>query len=106
MSELNAGYSYVDDAELKVFTGNGKITLSGDVTILPETPKAGWLWDTSSLATDGIIRIVPDPVGIRELSADKLTEEDVIYDMTGRHIKTITSSGSYIVNGIKVYIKK
>ena len=106
VSELNTDYSYVDDAELKVFTGNGKITISGDITILPEKPKAGWLWDTSSLATDGIIRIVPDPVGICELSADTLTENDVIYDLAGRHIKTITASGTYIVNGIKVYIKK
>lgn len=106
MSELNDSYSYADDAELKVFTGNGKITLTGDITILPETPKAGWLWDTSSFATDGIIRIVPDPVGIRELSADKLTDNDVIYDLNGRHIKTITTSGSYIVNGIKVYIRR
>ncbi|MCH5175828.1 MAG: autotransporter-associated beta strand repeat-containing protein [Prevotellaceae bacterium] len=106
MSELNSSYTYTDDAELKVFTGTGKITISGDITILPETPKAGWLWDASSLATDGIIRIVPDPVGIRELSADSLTENDVIYDMAGRRIKTVTASGSYIVNGIKVYIKK
>lgn len=106
VSQLDANYSYVDDAELQVFTGDGKITISGDITILPETPKTGWLWDTSCLATDGIIRIVPDPVGIHELSADTLTEDDVIYDMAGRHIKTVTTSGTYIVNGIKVYIKK
>ena len=106
MSELNDNYSYVDNAELQVFTGDGKISISGTITMQPETPKAGWLWDTSALATEGVIRIVPDPVGIRELSADKLTEDDVILDMTGRRIKTITTSGPYIVNGVKVYIKK
>ena len=93
---LNADYTYTDKAELQIFTGKGNITVSGDITVLPETPKAGWLWDVSSLASDGIIRIVPDPVGIRELSADNLTEDDVVYDLNGPLLKTITHSGSYM----------
>ena len=106
LSEMNDEYTYVDNAELPLFTGNGKITITGDITILPAAPKAGWLWDTSTLAEDGILRAVPDPVGIRELSIDNLTEDDVIYDLAGRRIKTITRSGSYIINGLKVYIRR
>ena len=106
LSELTSNYSYVDDAELKVFTGDGTITITGEVTLQPATPKAGYLWDTSALATEGIIRVVPDPVSIREISVENLTENDVIYDLAGRRVKVITHSGSYIVNGIKVYIKK
>ena len=104
--QLNSNYTYEDGTELHLFTGTGTITLNGEVTLLPETPRPGYLWDTSALASDGIIRIIADPVGIRELSADQLTEHDIICDMAGRRIKTITHSGSYIINGIKVYIRK
>lgn len=104
MSELSTSYSYVDDAELKVFTGDGKITISGNITILPETPKAGWLWDTSDLATDGIIRVVPDPVGIRELSADSLDKDATVYDLNGRRVGQ-AGKGIYVIDGKKVMMK-
>lgn len=104
--QLNSNYTFADDAELKVFTGDGNITISGTVTLLPETPKPGYLWDTSALASEGIIRVVADPTGIRELSAENLTDSDVIYDLSGRRVKTHALNGVYIVNGSKVYIKE
>ena len=95
-----------DNAELKIFTGSGKITVTGDITLHPAAPKPGWLWDTSALAQDGILRVVPDPVGIRQLNADSLTDGDVVLDLAGRRISAITSAGLYIVNGHKTYIRK
>ena len=89
-----------------MFVGDGDITITGEVTLLPEIPMPGYLWDTSALATEGVIRIVADPVGIHELSAENLTENDVVYDLAGRRVKTITHAGTYVVNGRKVYIKK
>lgn len=106
LSEINSNYSYVEGAELKVFTGAGNITLSGTVTLEPEVPKAGYLWDITDLATEGVIRVIPDPVGIDKLSADKLATEDTIYDLSGRRIHKITHSGAYIINGVKVYVSR
>ena len=106
MEELNDANNYVDNAEIKVFTGDGSITITGDITMQPATPKEGWLWDTSTLATDGTIRVVPDPTGIRTLSASTLTDSDVVCDMTGRRLGNISQSGFYIVNGKKVYIER
>ena len=103
--QLNKNYTFVEDAELKVFTGDGEITLTGDVTLLPETPMPGYLWDISALATEGVIRIVADPTGIRGLSLENLTEDDIIFDLSGRRIKTITRGGAYIINGKRVYVK-
>ena len=74
--------------------------------MVPAIPKAGYKWDTSALASEGIIRIVADATGIRELSADQLTDRDVIYDLAGHRLTAIMRSGTYIVNGTKVYIKK
>lgn len=104
--QLNSNYTFTDDAEIKVFTGGGSIKVNGTVTLLPETPKPGYLWDTSALASEGVIRVVADPTGIRELSVENLNENDVIYDLSGRRVRTIMQSGSYIINGVKVYIKK
>ena len=106
VTERSDNFSIIDDAELKVFTGTGSITITGDVTMVPATPKAGYLWDTSALATEGIIRIVADPTGIHEVSADLLTDDDIIYDVAGHRIKSVSTSGTYIVNSKKVYIKK
>ena len=80
--------------------------VSGDITMVPAQPREGYLWDTSALATEGIIRVVADPVGIRELSVENLTDNDVVYDLSGHRVKTIAHAGLYVVNGIKVYIKK
>jgi len=106
VTELSAGNEIVDDAALRLFTGTGSVTISGDITIVPAQPKAGWLWDTSTLTEDGILRIVPDPVGIREVNADNLTSDDVIYDTAGRRVNSITQSGTYIVNGKKLFVRK
>ena len=71
--------------------------------MVPETPKAGYVWDLSSLESDGIIRIIADPVGISEIMADP--SKHVIYDMAGRCIHNIDRHGVYIVDGRKVTVK-
>ncbi|MDE5551439.1 MAG: hypothetical protein K2I99_08870, partial [Bacteroidaceae bacterium] len=106
VSELNDSYTYADGAVLKVFTGEGEGSIDGDITMVPAQPREGYLWDTSALATEGVIRVVADPVGIRELSVENLADDDVIYDLSGHRVKTIAHAGLYVVNGIKIYIKK
>lgn len=105
VSELSSANVIADDAELKIFTGDGEIAITGEVTLLPASPKPGWLWDTSLLATEGVIRVVADPVGIGVISMDSLTDTDMVYDLMGHRIYSIARPGTYIVNGHKVYVK-
>ena len=94
---------YPDDAVLNIFTGAGKITLNGEPTIIPSTPKAGYVWDTSELESAGIIKIVPDESdGIEDI----LTEPSrhTIYDLSGRKLNTINGHGIYIIDGKKVIL--
>ena len=101
----NISGELVDNAELKIFTGGGNINITGNVTILPEVPKAGWLWDKSMLSSDGVIRIVEDATAISSVRAEEL-EGAIIYDINGRILMHIPSSGIYIVNGRKVNVIK
>ncbi len=91
---------YPDDAELQIFTGTGKITLTDEPTILPAIPKAGFLWDTSDLQSKGIIRIIPDADAIKAILDNP--QNYVIYDLSGRRIQNMEKHGVYIVNGIKI----
>lgn len=92
-----------DNAEFTVIKGSGKRTINGNVTILPERPKAGYVWDTSRLASQGIISIAQDVTGIEEITADEASRS-LIYDLNGR-IVTNPVSGIYIINGKKVLVK-
>ena len=89
------------DAELKVFTGDGKITVTGTPRFEPSVPMAGYMWDTSVLESEGIIRVVADPVGIRGVYADE--QEEVTYDLSGRRITTDHGHAVRIINGKKVF---
>ncbi len=88
------------EAELKVFTGEGTITLNGEPTFEPAVPMPGYLWDITSLESDGIIRIIADPVGINGINVDEENAE--IYDLSGRKLRNTTGKGVYIINGNKV----
>ncbi len=91
---------WLADSELKVFTGTGTITLNGEPVFEPAVPMPGYLWDITSLETDGIIRIVADPVGINGVNTDEENAE--IYDLSGRKLRNATGKGVYIINGNKV----
>ena len=82
--------------------GNGKITINGDPVIIPAIPKAGFKWDTSELASQGVLKIVEDPIStsIESVMADP--SKHVIYDLTGKRLKRINGRGIYIIDGVKV----
>ncbi len=103
---LTDSYAITDHAELRVFTGDGKITIEGKPAITPAVPKEGWLWDTSRLASEGIITIVPDPTGIDATHADSMSDDNSNYDISGRAVKSVTSSGIYIINGVKRTVRR
>ena len=90
---------------IQVVKGEGRIILSGTPTFIPETPGEGLLWDDSTFATDGTLRVIADPTGIdnTEWTIDK--SQWTIYDLTGRRITEIVEKGIYIVNGKKMIFK-
>lgn len=110
VTELSTSYEIVDGTELKVFTGTGAVTVSGTVTMQPTTPKPGFLWDTTALATEGVIRVVADPTGINSLPSES-TQVGAVYDLSGRKIADDKSvarqlpKGVYVIDGVKVLKK-
>lgn len=99
LERVNGEYSEGD--EIKLFTGDGQVTLSGEPQFEPAVPKTGYLWDYSTLTTDGTIRVIADPVGIDGIEADGDKEQD-IFDVSGRKLRNVTNKGVYIINGKKV----
>ena len=92
---------YCEGDEIKLFTGDGQVTLSGEPQFEPAVPKTGYLWDYSTLTTDGTIRVIADPVGIEGIEADADKDHD-IFDVSGRKLRNVTNKGVYIINGKKV----
>ena len=99
LERVNGEYSEGD--EIKLFTGDGQVTLSGEPQFEPAVPKTGYLWDYSTLTTDGTIRVIADPVGIEGIEADADKDQD-IFDVSGRKLRNVTNRGVYIINGKKV----
>lgn len=89
--------------ELRLFTGDGTLTISGDITLQPERPAAGLLWDTSRLATEGVLSVATDPTGIG--SVEQTTAPAAIYDLGGRRHDSATQPGIYVVDGRKRVIR-
>ena len=71
--------------ELPLFTGAGKITLTGTPEITPERPAPGLLWDTSRLAAEGILAVVADPDGVEDVQQVS-SDATETYDLNGRKI--------------------
>jgi hypothetical protein len=94
---------WIPDAEYQVFTGEGKITLTGAPTFEPAIPAEGYVWDYSQLASAGILKVVADPSAIESINPDELGDSEV-YDLQGRKVENPVS-GLYIVNGKKVFIR-
>ena len=99
IEHLNGEFKEGD--ELQVFSGDGAITLSGEPVFEPAVPAPGYLWDYSTLATDGTIRVIADPVGIDGIEVDAAGKQDV-YDLTGRKLRNANGKGVYIINGKKI----
>ncbi len=97
-------YDIPDDAELTVIKGSGKRTVTGSVTVLPKYPKSGYVWDTSRLASEGIITIAPDATAIPTVNADDLSDKDV-YDLQGRKVSLPVVPGTYVIDGRKQWVK-
>ena len=78
------------------------ITAAGTYTLyINEWTIVNSNWETLSEQT--LTFTIPGTTGIDNVDAE--AEKDVIHDLTGRKIETITKAGIYIVNGKKVLVK-
>lgn len=86
--------------QLKVFSKSG--TVSGSFAeIQPAVPGVDKVWDTSSLLTTGVLRVVEDPaVSINAIGGEQGAQ--TVYDLQGRRVAEPQRGGVYIVNGKKV----
>lgn len=99
-----SGSAMPDNAEFVVIKGNGTRTINGNVTVMPAEPKAGYEWDTSRLASEGVITIKKSATGINDINAEQ-NAGATVYDLQGRKINN-ASRGIFIVNKKKIIINK
>lgn len=95
-----------DNAEFKILTINGTASITGTPTFLPATPKDGWEWDTSTLTTDGVLRMKLS-TAIDAVEAGMAAEPNV-YTVTGVKVSSKKSAPKgriLIVNGKKIINK-
>lgn len=85
----------------------GNIVLGSNVTWTLQELPAGYVWDTSSFATDGTISIISDPSGVNELKAVTLGSGELTeaYTLGGAYVGRPTKPGIYIQNGQKYVVK-
>ena len=93
-----------EGTEIKVLKLASAMKGTGFAEILPATPSASLEWDTSRLASEGIIKVVAKGSnGISGIFYDNNNADDVKYDLTGK--PTETPKGLFIQNG-KKHIRK
>ena len=97
MEEVVSGLA--DDTEIKILNLTSAITGTGFTEISPATPSANQIWDTSRLASDGIIKVVAKPSGINNATADGDSDNKQKYDLTGKPVNN--PKGIFIQNGKK-----
>ncbi len=81
-----------DGTELMLFNKLGTVSGNGFTTIIPAQPSDTQLWDTSTLLTDGKIRVVnkEQAMGIERTKQEDRNEQT--YDLQGRPSSTSTKS--------------
>ena len=98
--QLNAG-NYLDGDVMTILSAK---SYSGNFdAIEPLTPAEGLLWDTSTLLSDGKLRVKTDELsGIAPVKAE--VKNSPAYNINGQRITT-PSKGIYIKNGKKAIIR-
>ena len=81
---------------------NGPVTLTGTPSFEPAVPAEGYRWDYSLLASQGILRVVPDETGITGVSEPKGQEFE--WDLSGRQVSS-RQKGWHVSKGKKVWKK-
>ena len=94
-----------DNTEITVFSNIGIASGTGFTTILPEQPSPTQVWDTSTLLTDGKIRILnkEEYTAIEGITAEE-EKDELLYDLNGRPVSS--DYRGIVVKGKKKILKK
>ena len=94
-----------DNTEITVFSNIGIVSGTGFTTILPEQPSSTQVWDTSTLLTDGKIRILnkEEYTAIEGITSDQ-ESTDELYDLNGRPVSS--DYRGIVIKGKKKILKK
>lgn len=96
---------------LQLFTGSGRVSLTGKAVYEPQVPGDGLEWDDSDLATLGVLRVVVAQ-GIGTVEADRQPVN--VYTLDGRLLREHVQAGEatvglergvYLINGKKRVVK-
>ena len=92
---------------IEILTGfiSGIVSGTGFTTILPEQPSPTQVWDTSTLLTDGKIRILnkEEYTAIEGITSDQ-ESTDELYDLNGRPVSS--DYRGIVLKGKKKILKK
>ena len=88
------------DVDYELF--NGPVTLTGTPSFEPAVPAEGYRWDYSLLASQGILRVVPDETGITGVNELKGQESE--WDLSGRKVSS-RQKGWHVSKGKKIWKK-
>ena len=94
-----------DGTELRLFSKLGTVSGTGFTTIIPEQPSPTQIWDTSTLLTDGYIRVLnkEEALSIDGITPDGQSSEPQ-YDLNGRPAPS--DYRGIIVKGKKKILRK
>lgn len=95
-----------EGAEIKIFDAS-TIVLGDNLQLELCEPNVelGFTWDTSKLASEGVLVVGPAPVGIKNLTDADLNSCEICTLSGVRLHKRPTRAGIYLVNGVKTMLK-
>lgn len=96
--EITRGNPWASGDEIKIIDCSGNITLNGEVTIISDLAQ-GLEWDTSTLATDGTLRVKGN-VGLDRIWRDE-NGNIIYYDLNGIRIDNPSDGEIYLFLGKK-----
>lgn len=91
---------WAEGQELVLFTTSDNLTVTGTPTLSPAVPAPGLCWETSRLASEGIIAVVADPDPVIAPTADELGDAPY-YTTDGRRATPADRRGIYVRRGEK-----
>ena len=89
--------------ELQLFIGSGAITLNGQPTIVMADGSKGYEWDTSRLASEGVLVFAALPTAVHGVQGEG--QPATVFNLSGQRLRQPSRNGVYVSNGKKKIIR-